>query len=229
MTDWHSHVLPALDDGSYDVEESLTLLNMLSEQGVRRVVATPHFYANDGSVSDFIEKRQKSFEDLKSAYSDNLPDIVLGAEVRYYTGIEKLENLNKLCIGNSKLLLLEMPMEKWTEYTIRELTHIANAKNVKLILAHIERYLSLQSDDVWDTLYDSGILMQVNGSFFTEIKTKRKALRFLQNGMIHFIGSDCHNVKHRPPRLNKAYEIIVKKLGDESLIQFNGYGESLLV
>ncbi len=229
MIDWHSHVLPALDDGSHDVEESLALLRMLSEQGVKKVVATPHFYANDESVADFIARRQKSFEDLMKVYPENLPDILLGAEVRYYTGIEKLEDLSKLCIGDSKLLLLEMPMERWTEYTVRELTRIANSKSIKLVLAHIERYLSLQNNDILQKLYESGILMQVNGSFFTGITTKRKAISFLQDGMIHFIGSDCHNVKNRPPRLEKTYEIISKKLGSDNLTRFNEYGKSLLV
>lgn len=229
MIDWHSHVLPSLDDGSHDVEESLTLLRMLSEQGVKKVVATPHFYANDESVADFIARRQKSFEDLMKVYPENLPDILLGAEVRYYTGIEKLEDLSKLCIGDSKLLLLEMPMERWTEYTVRELIRIANSKSIKLVLAHIERYLSLQNNDILQKLYESGILMQVNGSFFTGITTKRKAISFLQDGMIHFIGSDCHNVKNRPPRLEKVYEIISKKLGSDNLTRFNEYGESLLV
>lgn len=229
MTDWHSHILPGIDDGSRNVNESLELLSMLSAQGVRKAVATPHFYANDESVASFIERRQKAFEDLKSVCSDSFPDILLGAEVRYYTGIEKLENLSDLCIEGSKLLLLEMPMEKWTDYTVRELINIANARNIKLVLAHIERYLSLQSSAVWNELYEVGILMQVNASFFTELLTKRKSILYLQNGMIHFIGSDCHNTKNRPPHLDRAYEIICKKLGNEFLTQFNEYGKSLLV
>ncbi len=229
MIDWHSHILPGIDDGSKDISESLELLSMLLAQGVRKVVATPHFYANDELVASFIERRQKAFEDLKSVCPDNSPDILLGAEVRYYAGIENLEDLSCLCIGDSKLLLLEMPMEKWTDYTVRELINIANARNIKLVLAHIERYLALQSSTVWNELYEAGILMQVNASFFTELFTKRKSLLYLQNGMVHFIGSDCHNIKNRPPHLGEAYEIIRKKFGTEVLFQFNEFGESLLI
>ena len=70
--------------------------------------------------------------------------------------------------------------------------------------------------------------MQANASFFNEIFSKRKALDMLANGGIHMIGSDCHNVRSRPPRLNKAYDLIRKKFSDEFVTQFNEYGYSLL-
>ena len=62
MIDWHSHILPGIDDGSRDVSESLALIEKLSEQGVDTVVATPHFYADDNSVDAFLEKRNKAYE-----------------------------------------------------------------------------------------------------------------------------------------------------------------------
>ena len=228
MIDWHSHILPGIDDGSRDLEESIALLKLEAEQGVDTVVATPHFFANDESADDFIYRRQKSYETLTSALSDNAPEILLGAEVRYYPGIGKLADLKKLCIGNTRLLLLEMPMEKWTDYTVRELVDIEAARHVKLILAHIERYLPMQSDDAWEKLYDAGIMMQVNASFFTGFTTKRRALKSLLDGEIHFIGSDCHNVKYRPPRLGAAYETIRRKFGDNFVNQMNEYGKSML-
>ena len=70
--------------------------------------------------------------------------------------------------------------------------------------------------------------MQVNASFFNELFTKKKATDMLARGGIHAIGSDCHNLRNRPPRLGKAYEFIRKKLGDEFVTQFNEYGYSLL-
>ena len=47
MIDWHCHILPNMDDGSRDVAESISLINMQREQGIGTIVATPHFYAND--------------------------------------------------------------------------------------------------------------------------------------------------------------------------------------
>ena len=84
---------------------------------------------------------------------DEIPRIICGAEVKYYPGIGKLESLSKLCIGESNLILLEMPMGKWTEYTVRELTEIAVTHRVRVILAHIDRYLKLESDSSLFTLH----------------------------------------------------------------------------
>lgn len=228
MIDWHCHILPGMDDGSKDTDESLAMLQMLGQQGVDTVIATPHFYANDESVEDFLRRRRESYEALRSIPSDKLPNILLGAEVRYYPGIGRLSELNRLCVENSRLLLLEMPMEKWTAYTARELVEIANAKGLRLILAHIERYLSVQNSEIWNKLYDAGIIMQVNTRFFTEFSTRRKAFSLLQNGGIHLIGSDSHNLKYRPPRLEKAYDMLRKKFGDDFVSQFTEYGEALL-
>ncbi len=228
MIDWHSHILPALDDGSRDIEESLALLTGESQQGVDTVIATPHFFANDESVDEFIARRDESFEKLNSVKGSDLPQIICGAEVKYYQGIGKMEGLKKLCIGDSGLLLLEMSMSKWTEYTLSELTEIALRREVKLVLAHIDRYYDLQNSAAWERLYESGILMQVNASYFTDFFTKRKAIKLMARGGIHLIGSDCHNITSRPPNTLKAFELIEKKLGEDFLTQFNEYGYSLL-
>lgn len=229
MIDWHSHILPAMDDGSRDVEESIALLRQLREQGVGTVIATPHFYANDESVDSFLERREQAYGQLSKRAETDLPQIVLGAEVRYYPGICRMEHLKKLRIEGSKLLLLEMPFAKWTEYTVRELMELAGAGSTRIVLAHVERYLSLQSGKTWEQLYRSGILMQVNASFFYELKTRRRALRFLNAGRIQFIGSDCHNLTSRPPRLDRAYEAIRKRFPEDFLVRMNEHGRAMLV
>lgn len=228
MIDWHSHILPGVDDGSRDAEQSLAMLQMLADQGVHTVVATPHFYANDGSVSDFLERRREAWECLRPRLPEAAPEIILGAEVRYYQGISRLEGLRDLRIEGSKLLLLEMPMARWPEYAIRELTEIAGKSGIKLVLAHIDRYLDLQKSSVWESLYESGILMQVNAEHFTGLLTRGKAISRLQDGGIHFVGSDCHNTTTRAPQLHKAFGYIRKKLGDDFVDQMNGYGYTVL-
>lgn len=228
MIDWHSHVLPGMDDGSHDVEQSLSMLRMLAEQGIRTVVATPHFYANDESVDSFLERRWNTFTLLRPQLPENAPEILLGAEVKYYQGISRLENLRDLRIESTKLLLLEMPMAKWSEYTLQELAEISGKTGIKLVLAHIERYLGLQKQSVWDRLYENGILMQVNASYFTGLSTRGKAISRLKEGGIHFLGSDCHNTTTRAPQLDKAFGIIRKKLGNEFVNQMNEYGYVIL-
>ena len=218
-----------MDDGSRDTDESIAMLEALRSQGVDTVIATPHFYANDESVAEFLERREASYGKLMSACPENAPRIVKGAEVRYYPGISRMAELGKLRIEGSRLLLLEMSMTHWTEYTVKEIIELSSTKGIRLLLAHIERYMNMQNAKVWDRLYENGVLMQVNASFFTGFTTKRRALRLLDNGGIHFIGSDCHNMSTRPPRLCGAFEIIEDKLGGDFLNRMNEYGRSVLV
>ena len=217
MTDWHSHILPQMDDGSKSVEESISLLKALKGQGVNRVIATPHFYANDETVEDFIKRRQNAFEKVSAHLNDELPNVLLGAEVSFYSGISRLDGIGRLKIENTDLLLLEMPFSCWTEYIVRELLELSSSGEFTIMLAHIERYFSLQNASVWQRLYDSGILMQSNASFFNDFFKKKKAINLLKSEKIHFIGSDCHNMTSRPPELQKAYDYITKKLGEEFL------------
>ena len=229
MIDWHSHILPEMDDGSKSTQESLCLIKMLSEQGVDIVTATPHFDADNESVESFLQRRTLSYDKLKGQLSGSFPRVLLGAEVSYYPGISKMSGLKRLVIENTQLLLLEMPMSKWTEYTFSELTELACSGEMQIILAHVERYLSYQSADVLERLFDSNLLMQVNATFFTQLGSRRKALRMLENGKIQFIGSDTHNTTTRPPHIKKAFEIIQRKFGDDFIKQMNGYGYSMLV
>jgi protein-tyrosine phosphatase len=229
MIDWHSHILPEMDDGSRDTAESISMINMLTMQGVGTVIATPHFYANDETVDSFIERRKSAFERLAAELPEGSPEIRLGAEVRYYQGINRMADLKALRIEGTKLLLLEMPMSSWTEYMVRELIEMSGRSSIKVVLAHVERYMALQKQSVWNRILESGILMQVNASFFTSFASKRKALSLLREGSIHFVGSDCHDLKSRPPRVGKAFEVIQKKLGENYLKQMNEHGHSLLV
>lgn len=228
MIDFHSHILPKMDDGSRSVAESLEMLSTLKEQGINTVAATPHFYANDESVSDFLARRQASFEALNNSVPDGMPEIMLGAEVKYYEGISRLEGLKSLCVQGTRLLLLEMPMKRWTEYTLRELIDISCSGNIVPVLAHVERYMSFQQGDIIDMLTENGVLIQINASFLYGFFTRRKAVSMLGNRRAHFIGSDCHNMSDRPPDIGRAYETIEKKLGKDFSDSFNEYAKNFL-
>lgn len=228
MIDWHSHILPEMDDGSRDTAESISLINMQVSQGISTVIATPHFYANDETVASFLDRRTKALEKLKSQLPENSPQILLGAEVKYYQGIGRLAELKELRIEGSKLLLLEMPTSKWTEYIVRELVELSGESSIQIVLAHIERYLNLQKKTVWRRIAESGILTQSNANFFTSFASRRKAVAFLKKGTIHFLGSDCHSMTMRPPKIGKAFDVIQKKLGKDYVYQMNEYGYSML-
>ncbi len=228
MTDFHSHILPGIDDGSSSIEESLRLLSMLSEQGVTQVIATPHFYPNRMSLDAFLQRRDAAYESLRPYLTEEMPRILLGAEVRYYDGIRHLQGIERLCAEGSDVLLLEMSFERWSEMTVKEVEAICRAGKVQVVLAHIDRYLSYQSEGTLERLLEAGALLQANASFFCDIFTKRRALRMCCYHLIHAIGSDCHNISTRPPKIGKAFGIIEKHLGADFLAQLNDFTESIL-
>ncbi len=228
MVDFHSHILPSIDDGSASVEESLKMLEILREQGVDTVVATPHFDANAVSVQRFLSQRGDAYAALQTQRNGAVPSIRLGAEVLFYSGITRWENLDALCIEGTRVMLLEMPLSRWTTSVVREVLELSNTKGITVVLAHIERYLKLQRPAVIQELLLHGIYMQVNASFFIERKTRRKAMKMLRLQQVHLLGSDCHGATARPPRIGEAVTILRKKLGDESVAMVSGCATDLL-
>lgn len=225
MIDWHSHILPELDDGSRNAEQSLAMLASLRDQGIKLVVATPHFQANEESVQSFLERREASFKKLSEKLTNDLPKLVCGAEVEYFPGISQMTDIDKLKIGETDFLLIEMPMDRWADSTIKELIDIASSRD--LIIAHMERYMDMQTKGALERIFESGIFVQVNSIFFKRGYGRKKAIKLLRDGKIHFIGTDCHDLKIRPPQIFFAYETIRKKLGEEFLFGMNEYGRSV--
>ncbi len=230
MIDFHSHILPGVDDGSKSVDETLKMLEIMASQGIKTVVATPHFYVNERTVDEFLQKRNSAYKlVMDNITNDNLPQIVLGAEVEYYSGISHFENLTKLTLQNSRLLLLEMPLVRWRDDWINEVCKISNFGKFTVVLAHIERYLKLQKPHVLNTLIQNGVLIQCNASFFASRLYSRQALKMLKKNQIHFLGTDCHNLTTRPPNMQTALNVIAKKFGNEFLNDFVYYGNELFL
>ena len=217
MIDFHMHVLPGIDDGSKTVTSSLQMLEA-SAAHVDTVAATSHFYAEENSLSEFLTQRAEAYERLSQALEDreDLPQILLGAEVRFFRGVSAMEDLEQLCLEGTNLLLLEMPFVRWTDHMLQEVEAIGR-RGLQPVAAHIERYLSIQPRKTMDVFWDLDVLIQCNASFFLSRWTARRALAMFRKGMIHFLGSDAHNMSSRPPNYGQALEVIEKKLGQEAL------------
>lgn len=204
MIDFHSHVLPGMDDGSKSVEESLALLEASAGQGISHMAATSHFYPMENSPEQFLERRAAAAERLRRVWKPGLPKLLLGAEVYFFEGMSGVQELDALRLEGTQLLLVEMPFHSWTDRMVKELLAVHERPGICVMLAHIERYFRFQPKGIWDDLRDRGILMQSNAEFFLSWRTKRKACRMLAEGRIHLLGSDCHNMTARPPRLGEA-------------------------
>lgn len=216
MVDFHTHILPEMDDGSRTAAQSIQMLERLSQQGVDTVALTPHFYGMQESPGHFLLRREESLEKLAGALSDGLPALRVGAEVLYFRGISRMKELYDLRLSGTKVLLLEMPFEPWDSYAVQEVRDLSCDPGLVVLLAHIDRYLAWQNDRVWDTLLGSGVKMQANAAFFTGFLQRKKACRMLSRGMIHVLGTDCHNMDTRSPNMDQAIDGIIRQMGDHA-------------
>lgn len=218
MIDIHSHVLPGIDDGSKNTEMSLQMLKESYKQGIDTVVATPHFYIKNDTIDSFLRHRNNSYNHLMEAIKDekDVPKIYLGAEVFYFNGISKIENLEKLCINNTKYLLLEMPFAKWNNRVFQEVEDIIYNRKLTPVIAHLERFVSFQKGtNNIEKLLGMRVIAQMNGEHILGFFSKGKALKWLESGVVRLLGSDMHNIESRPQNLGQACEIVSKKLGNE--------------
>ncbi len=227
MIDFHAHILPCIDDGSQSVEESVSLIDMLASQEVDRVFATPHFMIENDTAECFIEKRNEAYESLQPHLTSKGIDVRLGAEVAYFPGVSGMSSILDLRLQGTKLLLLEMPNAPWSEYTVRELLQLSCTSDIKLMLAHVERCMDFQSKKTWQRLLDGGVIMQSNASFFIDPRVRRKALKLLLQGKIHVLGSDCHNLEYRPPRMLEAIEIIGNRYGEDVVSAIDRFSQKI--
>ena len=229
MIDFHSHILPCIDDGSGSIAESVALLQKMSEQGIELVCATPHFDALNNSLEDFLERRSLSYRSLLTAIDGaEMPKILLGAEVSYFDGMSAASDMRQLCFDDTDVLLVEMPMSKWSKSAVKEILDLAY-NGFTVVIAHIERYLAYQSRSTIKELLASGVLMQANTSFFINPKTRKKALKLLRDGIIHLLGTDCHNMNVRPPCASEALSVISENLGEEFVREMDTFALSILL
>lgn len=231
MTDFHSHILPCVDDGSDSIQMSLDMLRRQAEQGIDRVVATPHFYARHDNPARFLARRAESASRLREAMctESGLPELALGAEVHYFSGISHCDVLHELTIGRKRCILIEMPPPPWTESMYRELEGIHTHQNLLPVIAHVDRYIRpLRTHRIPQRLAELPVLVQANGEFFLERRTQKMAMELLREGRIHVLGSDCHNLTDRAPNLAAAVHEIRRCCGEESLGRIREYEQMIL-
>lgn len=215
--DFHTHILPGIDDGSRSIAESVKMLQMEREQGITHVVATPHFYAARDHLDEFLSRRQKSEELLRremEKYPD-CPEIIVGSEVHFFRGISTCDDIFRLTIDNKSSILLEMPVLPWSPSVLNEVGLIYERQGITPIIAHIDRYIRpFQARHVLKMLADMPVLIQANAGFFQRAETQRLAMRMLRNQKIHLLGSDCHGASYRVPNLGQTHQLISKRLGE---------------
>ena len=214
--DIHAHILPAVDDGAKDMETAITLLQMLKEQEVTHVIATPHFYPDEDNAEDFAQTIQKAYSDLIAEISNrDLPRVFLGCELRYFSGIGKSRAIKQFTISGTNYLLLELPYgAPITKIVLQDIIDINEQQGIMPILAHIERYSKVSGYKKLLKLIDDGYaLAHVNAGGITDKAYIRVCEKLIKKGYASYLASDTHSIRNRPPLIKDALNIISQRLG----------------
>ncbi len=207
------------------------MLQMEKQHGVTHVVATPHFYAHHDSPKTFLAKRRDAEMRLREEMSkhEGLPELMIGAEVYYFSGISESDAIYELTIDHKKCILLEPTSVPWNEKMFTELENIWEKHEITPVIAHIDRYLSpLRSFGIPQRLAQLPVKVQANASFFLRRSTKHMAVKMLKKGQIHLLGSDCHNLNTRMPNMSAALDVIKHRCGEEMLHRIGDNSFTLL-
>ncbi len=226
MIDFHTHILPGIDDGSRDLPMSAQLLTEEIAAGVDLVVATPHFYASRISFAKFLRQRSEALSQVESWIAEQAAPvrIMTGAEVYYFPGIGSADSVRELCISDTGTLLLEMPFAPWTKEVLKDVRQLLEHQHLTVVLAHVERYIGFQKDKgIWNEIFSMPVIPQLNaGSFqkepglFRRNKTLHFCLDFIDRHPDFILGSDCHNMSSRRPNLKDGVDAVIRLAGNEA-------------
>ena len=217
--DLHTHILPAMDDGSRSPAQSVQLLRQLAGQGVQTACATPHYYPWRETPREFCLRRQEALEQLAPFLgTEHLPRLKLGAEVAFCPGLSRRADLEPLALEGTRTLLLELPFAPWERAVLDEVTALVLDRRFQVILAHPERLCGFGANRAQlDRLAMLGLGMQLNADSFCRWHSRKLALELLQLAPHPLLGSDCHDPTRRKPRLRKARQQIARHLGAQML------------
>lgn len=218
MIDIHSHILPEVDDGARSFEEAVAMCRASYNDGITAVVATPHAHDHVHTTHDPDFLRRK-VDELNAVLGGN-PKVELGCELRFTH-----EVVRHLCVTKSALTLaggsyalVEFPHAVVPPGSERALFELMSHQ-IRPIIAHPERNLMLMHQpERFYELVEAGALGQADtGSFTGQFgsKVQKAAHVMLENGLLHFVASDCHNMRNRLPGISKAAAAIAQLVGEQ--------------
>jgi protein-tyrosine phosphatase len=222
MIDLHSHILPGIDDGARDWDETLRMCRMAAEDGVETLAATPHIV--EGLYPNETPQIAARLDELRSRLSaidgGGSPEVILGAEVRVGANlVERLAAGAIPTLNGRSYLLLELPYDILPPGLDRLIFQL-KVRGITPIIAHPERNLRIQQQpELLAPLIHSGVLVQltamsVTGEFGERVRACSETI--LRGRMAHLLASDAHNAAKRPPRLTGGVEAAAKLIGREA-------------
>ena len=217
-TDIHSHFIPAIDDGSQSMEETVTLLKEMESLGYKKVITTPHTMAN--SFDNTPEIILDGLEKVRGAIKKEGLKLEIEAATEYYlddTFLKRLEDKEPLLTFGDNYVLVETgfinePLE------LKEASFLLTMQGYKMVLAHPERYLYLiDNKPLLEEILDRDIILQLNIVALTGCYSKpvqKLAEKLIDMAVVKMAGSDCHNMGHielmKEARNSKYYKKLLQ-------------------
>ena len=229
MIDLHCHILPGVDDGARSLDEAVAMCRMAAADGCEAMIATPHQRRSEW-WNDDREMLQRLACDLQAAVGlapearETAFRVALGGEIHVGPGL--LDEIGRLSSGagggllplaGSRDLLIEFdPLD--TPVQAAELVHELTVSGWRPVIAHPELIPWLaKGTALLDHLVSLGATAQVTAMSLTGDFGRRPqsdALAFLDAGLVHFVASDSHSPRRRPPGLSRACQVIAARRGE---------------
>ena len=222
MIDFHSHIIPNIDDGSTSMKDTINMINEARQAGFTEIISTSHYIQKYYDLDCF--EREKILDIIKKKVSEKKEiniKLYLGSEI-YFTPeiIELIKNKKASTINDTRYLLFELPMNTKPLF-VKEMVYELMQNGYIPIIAHPERYSYVQENIRYiEELAGMGVLFQSNyGSIIGMYgnSAKKTLKKLLKNNLISFLGSDVHRTGQIYPKIPKALKKLRKILSIEEL------------
>lgn len=219
MIDIHSHLLPGIDDGAPSLQVSLDMLDAYVANGFRTVAATPHLMGRLDAAYEAAVR--EAFAQVEPHARERGISLVRGFEVRLGPNLpDQLRGGDPITLDDSNVILLDLPFTEWPLYADATLFGV-QAAGFRVVLAHPERYPSLQDDPSRaQGLVDRSIVLEVtigslSGAFGK--RAKRCAEALLELGVVQVVATDAHSAGHRMAAVPAGMERLRELLGPDQV------------
>ena len=216
MIDFHSHILPGIDDGSRNLEQSIYMVNEAKNVGFTKIISTSHYMENYYECNE--QERKRLLKEVQDSV-DGI-ELYLGNEI-YITNnmIDLLKNGQASSINNTRYVLFEFPLINTKPMNDKEVIYRLIENGYIPIIAHPERYMPfIKKPSLINDFIKEGYLFQLNtgsivGDFGKEVK--KLALNYLGNGVYYICGSDAHSDGKRNTHISEDCLEILSNYKDE--------------
>jgi len=220
--DFHSHVLPGVDDGARSIHDSCGMLKQLFSQGVSVVFGTPHFRMHRHNIREFCQQRRQSYDALRNVIGREASRHVrIGAEVAIEYGLSEMGDPSALAYEGTNYLLMELPYRPFDNWMLEEISNVSYNYFLTPVIAHVDRYYGIYSYDDYCQLFSlPDVIFQVNNEAFLSRKSRKIVEMLIDDELPFVLGSDSHNLKDRAPNFNVSYPYLKKYTPHPRVEQF---------